>query len=331
MKSFRLTAGTAAFLTSAVWISSSVELRGQMGVDVRRGAAEMSRPLDGATLDRAEGAGEAASEIYAPKMEGDAEFGVQKILYRRSNWEPFTYRFDLSGNYTSNVALVPNGEQEDWYLRSGMLFSYTPQLKGGLFFSTTVSDQIYRYADATFFDFDLLQADAGLIYATPQQGTIYDPIFGDTISYLRYAYYRIAEPWDWGENDFDNHSIAAGVQKTWRFSRGHHAYLGLMGDWSIKASDDLPRRDEYTSYLGYRIKWTAEFETNLQYRLAWYDYDSFGRDDLNHTVTLGAEYKFTDWFRAGAYVSGTFNNSDRSAFDYDVFNTGVALAVVVNW
>jgi hypothetical protein len=170
-----------------------------------------------------------------------------------------------------------------------------------------------------------------LIYATPQQGTIYDPIFGDTISYLRYAYYRIAEPWDWGENTFDNHSIAAGVQKTWRFSRGHHAYLGLMGDWSFEASDDLPRRDEYTGYLGYRVKWTAEFETNLQYRLAWYDYDSFGRDDLNHTISLGAEYKFTDWFRAGAYVSGTFNNSDRGVFDYDVFNTGVGLAVVINW
>jgi hypothetical protein len=278
-----------------------------------------------------ETAGALGAGEYVPKMEGDEEFGVQRILYRRSNWEPFTVRFDFSGSYTSNVALVNRGVRDDYFLRSGLQFNYTPQLKGGWFFTTTLSDQIYRYADASFFDFDLLQADAGFIYATPQQGTIYDPIFGDLTSYVRYGYYRIAEPWDWGENVFDNHSILTGVQKLWRISRGHQAYLGLASDWSFEASEDVPQRDEHSIYVGYRIRWTNELESNIQYRAAWYDYHSFGRDDFNQIVSLGLEYRFTDWFRAGAYVSGTFNNSDFKAFDYDVFNTGVGLAIVINW
>jgi hypothetical protein len=303
----------------------------QVQVDAARGAADQSGAGIATGRMTPEIAGTLGAGEYAPKMEGDEEFGVQRILYRRSNWEPFTVRFDLSGNYTSNVALLDVAEQDDFFLRSGVQFNYTPQLKGGLFFTTTLSDQIYRYADATFFDFDLWQADIGLIYATPQQGTIYDPIFGDVTSYLRYGYYRITDPWDWGDNIFDNHSILTGVQKLWRFSRGHQAYLGLASDWSIEASDDLPRRDEHSIYVGYRVRWTNEFETNLQYRAAWYDYDAFGRDDFYQILSLGLEYKFREWLRAGAYVSGTFNNSDREAFDYKVFNTGVGLAVVINW
>ncbi|MGI8601524.1 MAG: hypothetical protein ACR2OZ_00835 [Verrucomicrobiales bacterium] len=176
-----------------------------------------------------------------------------------------------------------------------------------------------------------MQFDAGLIYATPQQGTVYDPVFGDVIAYLRYGYYLITEPWDWGDDVFDNHSIAAGAQKTWRFSRGHQAFAGFSGDWSVSASDEAPRRDEYTAYAGYRVKWTSSFETTLLYRAAWHDYQSFGRDDFNQIVSLGAEYKFTDWLRATAYLSGTFNNSDREVFDYDVFNSGLGVALVLRW
>ncbi len=293
-------------------------------------ARQASTPGSDAILTDGATTGTGPSEL-APKMEGDSEFGVQRIIYRRSNWEPFSVNFDLGAYYTSNVALVDQGAEDDFFLRSGLRLGWTPQIKGGLFFSTSVGDDIYRYADATFFDFDLLSADAGFIYATPQQGTAFDPLLGDLITYVRYSYYRIADPWNWGDDVFDNHSIVAGFQKTWRISRGHQAYFGVNADWSIDASRPEPQRDEYSAFVGYRIKWTSALESNLSYRAAWYDYEAYGRDDFNQVVALGLTWKFNDWVSLNASVSGTFNNSDINALDYEAFNTGVTLAVQAKW
>ena len=48
-------------------------------------------------------------------------------------------------------------------------------------------------------------------------------------------------------------------------------------------------------------------------------------------VSLGLEYKVTDWFSVNAAVAGIFNNSDREAFDYDVFHTGLSLTASMQW
>ncbi|MGI8601525.1 MAG: hypothetical protein ACR2OZ_00840 [Verrucomicrobiales bacterium] len=129
----------------------SARVSAQGEIDAARGAMDQSTiQAQAGSLDQAGTGPMSGASEHAPKMEGDEEFGVQRVLYRRSNWEPFNVRFDLSSSYTSNVALVSEGEQDDWFLRSGIQFSYTPQLKGGLFFSTTFSDQVYRYADASF-------------------------------------------------------------------------------------------------------------------------------------------------------------------------------------
>lgn len=302
----------------------------QSSIDSARAAVDQSfeapRGAPAASSDKGVQAGD-----FAPAMEGDEEFGVQRILYRRSNWEPFTFRYDLMGNYTSNVALSSRGEEDDFFLRTGALFNYTPQITGGLFFTGSAAAHTYRYAEASFFDFDLLQADAGLLYATPQQGTAFDPLLGDLTTSLRYGYYRITDTWEWDDALFDNHSLLLNVHKVWRLSRGHQAYAGLGADWSLDASSELARRDEYSAYVGYRIKWTASLETSLQYRAAWYDYSRFGRDDFNQIVALSAEYRFNDWLRAAAYLSGTFNNSDREVFDYEAFGAGLGLALVVTW
>jgi hypothetical protein len=273
---------------------------------------------------------EAPSQL-APKMEGDSEYGVQKILYRRSNAEPFSVTLDLGYYYTDNVALVDFAKVDDFFLRSGLRAAYTPQLKGGLFFTAAAGSEVYRYADSSFFDFDLLSFDTGLLYATPQQGTWYDPLFGDLVSYLRYSIYRISEPWDWSEDVFDNQSIVAGFQKTWRISRGNQIYAGVNADWSFDASQPAPQRDEYSAYVGYKVKWTADLESNLVYRAALYDYSELDRSDFNQIISLGMNYRITDWLGANASFSATFNDSDRNQFDYDALNTGLMVALQAKW
>ncbi len=304
-------------------------LAAQVRVDAARQAAAAT--AEPAPARDAAAAGAGLTGEVAPPMEGDDEFGVQRIMYRRSNWEPFSASLDLGVFHTDNVALVDRGEEDDFFLKTGVRASYTPQIKGGLFFTSSAGWDIYRYDDASFFDFDLLSLNAGLLYATPQQGTVFDPVFGDVVAHLLYRYYRIAEPWRPGDDDFDNHSVAVGAQKTWRLSRGHQIWLGLNADWSLDASDPEPRRDEYSATLGYRVKWTSAIETDLIYRAAWYDYEEFGREDANQVVALDLTWKLTDWLAATASVSGSFNNSDVDFFDYNAFTTGVTLGLAVRW
>ncbi|MES2706701.1 MAG: hypothetical protein V4726_08885 [Verrucomicrobiota bacterium] len=306
-------------------------LRAQERVDAARETAAQSEVSGGVTDIQKDGVSSGDTGETAPKMEGDDEYGVQKILYKRSNWDPWTFRFDLGGSYTSNVALVDKGEIDDFYLQSGITLGYVPQIKGGLFGRALLSDQIFRYNDSDFFDFDLLRAQTGLLYAFPRAGTAYDPILGNLIVYADYNFYRISQPWDWGDDNFDNHSISIGADKTWRFSRGHSIVAGVSADWSIDASRPEPQRDEYTAYVAYKVKWTSNVESTVAYRAAAYDYSEADRTDFNQIVSLGLEYKLTDWLRLNTAVSGTFNNSDRSIYDYKAFNAGLFASLVINW
>lgn len=307
-------------------------LKAQIAVDAARGAAAQSEAATGSRAGLpADGKSPADNIGTAPAMEGDEEYGVQKILYRRSNWDPWTFRFDFGGSYTSNVALVDKAEVDDFYLQSGVTLAYIPQIKGGLFARVLLSNQIFRYNDADFFDFDLLRAQAGLLYAFPRAGTPWDPLLGNVVVYADYNFYRVAQPWDWGDSDFDNHSITVGADKTWRFSRGHSLTAGLAGDWSVDANRPEPQRDEYTAYVAYKVKWTSSLESTLAYRAAIYDYSEADRTDFNQIVSLGLEYRLTDWLRFNTTVSGSFNNSDREIYDYKALNTGVFASLVMNW
>ncbi len=324
----RLPRHTAVFLLLFP-LSQAGSLQAQLGVEAARQASLQSAP----SLSLPDqGAGEVVPpSVTVPRMEGDAEYGVQKILYRRSNIEPFNVAFDLGYYYTDNVALLPDGEQDDSFFRSGLRASYTPQLKGGLFFSTSAGSEVYRYTDSDLFDFDLLSFDIGLLYATPQQGTIFDPIFGNMVGYLRYGYYSLSEPWEWSDSTFENQSIIAGLLKTWKISRGHQVYAGVNADWSIDASQPLPQRDEYSAFLGYRVKWTADLESNVLYRAALNEYKEIDRSDVNQILSLGLTYYFNDWVSATGSISAVFNNSDRAAFDYNALNGGISVALQAKW
>lgn len=311
-------------------LSLPAALQAQNRADTARGAAAQSNFSGNAALPDGGASGSSTGET-APALEGDEEYGVQKVLYKRSNWEPWSFRFDFGGSYTSNVALVDKGEVDDFYLQSGVTLGYVPQIKGGLFGRAVVSDQIYRYDEADAFDFDLLRAQAGFLYAFPRAGTSFDPLLGNLVLSVDYNFYRIAEPWDWSSESFDNHSIALGADKTWRFSRGHSLTAGLAADWSLDASRPQPQRDEYTAYLAYKVKWTSNLESTLAYRAAIYDYSEVDRSDFNQIVSLGMECKIRDWLRLNTAVAGTFNNSDRTAFDYNSFNAGVFCSLVATW
>jgi hypothetical protein len=57
---------------------------------------------------------------YAPHSENDADLGTQRILQEIEEYKAWTVQLGLPIYYTSNVALVRNGEQSDAVFSPGM-------------------------------------------------------------------------------------------------------------------------------------------------------------------------------------------------------------------
>ena len=72
-------------------------------------------------------------------------------------------------------------------------------------------------------------------------------------------------------------------------------------------------------------------DAELTYRLSGFFYNAGGRDDFNQAVSLAVRYHITPWADAGALFSFGSNQSSKSAFDYDVFNTGGALSLTFHF
>ena len=87
---------------------------------------------------------------------------------RNVSREPWSFRLDSGASYTTNVALVPEGEREDWLYRSGATVNYTPHIRGNLFGSASIGQYLYRYDEYDLLDFDLFSAEAGLFYILPK-------------------------------------------------------------------------------------------------------------------------------------------------------------------
>jgi len=69
----------------------------------------------------------------AVESENDADIGEQEILKRIERYEPFTVSVATPIYYTSNVALVRNGEQSDTIFAPAAGITYAPRFAQTLF------------------------------------------------------------------------------------------------------------------------------------------------------------------------------------------------------
>ena len=57
-------------------------------------------------------------------------------------------------------------------------------------------------------------------------------------------------------------------------------------------------------------------------RLVVRPYDSGGRTDVSEILALSANYHIREWLTLSAISTFVANQSNRSAYDYEVFNIG---------
>jgi hypothetical protein len=258
---------------------------------------------------------------YAPHSENDADLGTQRILQKIEEYKAWTVQLGLPIYYTSNVALVRDGEQSDAVFVPGIGVTYQPRITKTLYAEFSLQHQFFEYARFDEFDFTSLDAIAGLAYYLPQ--------FHNLTLRARYDFNRLTD------NNFDqfftNHQLVIAAEMPFQFSRAHYLLVGGNVNISMEANPVHAQRDDYETYVAYALSMSRSFSVDAAVRIAVHDYRLGDRVDLNELLSFSANYRIKDWLAVSAISSLAWSQSNHSVFDYNVANVGGALTLTVRF
>ena len=307
----RLAAGLLAAM--ALLVPASALRAQQVSVQDR---AQLLRPPSSPTDPYSEENG--VDNGRAVESENDADIGEQEILKRIERYEPFTVSVATPIYYTSNVALVRNGEQSDTIFAPAAGIFYAPRFTQTLYGSFSVQRQEFYYDKFSALDFGSLDVRAGLSTILPKAHNL--------ILRAEYDYNRLT--FSNSFNDFfNNHSIFLSAELPFRFGRAQQLSIGADTNVSLGSSPSAPQRDEFDFYVGYSASLTRALSVSAVGRIFVRDYRAIDRTDVSEVFALTANYRFNKYISAGAATTLAWSQSNKSVFDYDVANIGGALSL----
>jgi hypothetical protein len=312
----RVRSRLAAGLLAAMVIAVNVHSVGAQQVSVQDRAQLLRPPRTSPTDPYSEENG--VDNGRAAESENDADIGEQEILKRVERYEPFSVSFAAPFYYTSNVALVRNGEQSDAVFSPAAGVTYAPRLTQTLYGSFTIQRQEFYYDKFPALDFGSFDFRAGLTWILPKAHNLM--LRGE------YDYNRLT--FSNSFNDFfTNHSIFLNAELPFRFGRAQQVSIGVDTNLSLSASPSAPQRHEFDAYVGYAVSLTRSLTLGAVGRVFVRDYESVNRTDVSEVLALTANYRITKQFSAGAATTFAWSKSNKSVFDYDVANFGGALSL----
>jgi len=307
----RLAAGLLAAM--ALLVPASALRAQQVSVQDR---AQLLRPPSPPTDPYSEENG--VDNGRAVESENDADIGEQEILKRIERYEPFTVSVATPIYYTSNVALVRNGEQSDTIFAPAAGIFCAPRFTQTLYGSFSVQRQEFYYDKFSALDFGSFDVRAGLSTILPKAHNL--------ILRAEYDYNRLT--FSNSFNDFfNNHSIFLSAELPFRFGRAQQLSIGADTNVSLGASPSAPQRDEFDFYVGYSASLTRALSVSAVGRIFVRDYRAIDRTDVSEVFALTANYRFNKYISAGAATTLAWSQSNKSVFDYDVANIGGALSL----
>jgi hypothetical protein len=242
---------------------------------------------------------------------GDESFGAQIILKNQERQPSFNVFGDASAFYTNNVDLTPHRTRSDLFLASNVGAAWRPAISRGLVGEISAASSVFRYDRASELDFERITAGAGLTWLVPR-----------TPGILAFARYDFTELLDSESNQLlQDHEVTIGGQKTFAFGRSHFLTTGIAGVLG-KSTPRSQERDQAGIFAAYHLQITRSLDADLLYRYAAQFYDEDGRVDHNQTLSLAIGFYPARWLRVDASIAAARNDSNRSAFDYNVLNVG---------
>ena len=256
---------------------------------------------------------------FAPESPGDDDLGQQLILKDAERVRWLAAQANTSVFWSDNPANLSNGGEDDVFSATQLSLGAQPRLGERLYLDAFISQQIYRYDEFDFLNYEYFQASLGVIYLEPR--------LWDSILFVQGQYGRTTSD-DFGEDVLNSFSILAGIQKTVTFDRRNSLYFNLMGDWDVATDVDDLSHSEYIADLSYRFKIMRDLILTASYRFTWFDYHDVDRSDALNIVGLYLNWTPYPWLNV--YMGGTFNfnESDVDVFDYDSSNLGGGIGLL---
>src|SRR5437868_5953629 len=258
---------------------------------------------------------------YAAPSANDADLGVQAILKRQQEYLPFTFTASAPYYWTSNVALVPNGEVSDGVFAPSFVFAYQPRLVKTLYGEFIAAQQLFYYNRLGEFNFTSFDAIAGVVYYLPQ--------YHNLALRLRYDYNRLTDD-EWNQF-FANHSIVASADLPIQFGRAMQLTLGGLANVSFAATPAGPQRSDFELYADYHVQLSRNFSVDAIGRLLVKPYYYGDRTDVSELIALSADYRIRNWLTVSALTNFAWNQSNHSAFEYSVANLGGTLVLTLKF
>ena len=261
---------------------------------------------------------EAGEAVASPN---DADLGEQQILQRAEKYQPFTAALSTPFFYTSNVALVNEGEEGDIVFAPIGGVSFDPRFTKTFFGHFAVRHQYFAYDEFDELDFSSLDVEGGITY--------YMPAVRNLILRALYNYTRLAD------DDFDeilnSHSLILNLELPVPINRAQQLSVGTDMELGLETGPDEPQRHDFNIYAGYFVQLSRKFTLSAAMRLAAREYVNVDRLDVAGSLAVTANYQFNKWLGASAMSSVAKNTSSQHIFEYDVANIGGALSVTVKF
>lgn len=294
-------------LTSPVFaqnLPSGVEAARQRTTEVQQPFQQQSLPLGVNTNDLS---------AYTP---GDLDLGVQVIMKRKEEEQPFRFFADVAGFYTDNVALTDKNHQGDSYLFADVGFTFEKHIASEVSVEATVRQGFFRYGSFSSLDFEDFNAGTGITW---QASKLWNLAFFGRYNFERFTHGNLSSDF------FTNNTLTVGVQKTFIYNQYNYSYVGYSSVFGW-ATPSYSQRDEHGLFGGIHYNFNRNIYVELYDRAALFNYD-IGRTDFNNTVVATVGYIFNDRARVTASFSYVTDTSNHSVYNYDALTTGGGVAL----
>jgi hypothetical protein len=255
------------------------------------------------------------SDGQAVASPNDPDLGVQQILKRQDEYQPFTIAVGVPFYYTSNVALVSSGEVSDFIVAPTVGLFYDPRFTKTFYGHLGVREQLFYYSDNSGFNFGAFDFEAGVTYFLPQ--------FHNLILRALYDYNRLTRK-DSFDAFFENHGLLLNVELPFHIGRAQRVAIGADVNISMAGEPDNPRRHDFDAYIGYGINVTRAFSVDAVQRVVVRQYVLTDRVDVSEILAVTASYRIAKWCTASVIGSLAANQSNKDVFEYEVGNFGGA-------
>ncbi|MEP4079787.1 hypothetical protein [Haloferula sp.] len=258
---------------------------------------------------------------YAPFSPADSDFGVQQVLGARPDRAPVNFFLNFDLNYTDNApAPTPAMEDGSWFSSILIGASWQPHIACGWFADVGITQEFFDFDEGNATDFENMQPYFGVVK------NLVD--LDDTIFYARYEYQRLTLG-SFSNSNYSGQRLRAGLQKSLFVTSRQQLAGSISTAYEFKSDPGRFERMEYAAELTYTWWFTDDLAGTASYRAAYWDFDSFGRHDWNHTAGVELTYRICK--NASAYTNVYYSNNDsNSAFgvnDFEAWQAGLGIGL----